>query len=60
MEHFLFSEESGQGLAEYAMLLVMMSIAAVLLVTIIGEKNKENFDINGIFDQHESLEYKDM
>lgn len=57
---FLFSEESGQGMLEYALLLVLLSIAAIMLVTIIGEKSKENFfiDINGVFDHHESPEWK--
>lgn len=61
MRSFLFCEESGQGLVEYALLLIMASITAVLIIVAIGKKNEQAFaDINGIFEQHESLEWKPM
>jgi Flp pilus assembly pilin Flp len=37
-------EERGQGLVEYALLLVLVSIAIVILLSVVGVDLKEMFD----------------
>jgi len=42
--------EDGQGMTEYAVILVLVSIIAIVLVTIIGHQTSNSFsDISGAF-----------
>ncbi|HAA38202.1 MAG TPA: Flp family type IVb pilin [Firmicutes bacterium] len=40
----LLSEESGQGMTEYALILALVSIAAIVALSPLGKKIKEIFE----------------
>ena len=49
----LIKEEEGQGLAEYALILVLISVAAIIAMTALGGKISEVFDeITGELQKH--------
>lgn len=41
----LLKDEEGQGLAEYSLILVLVSIAAIAIMIIIGENNKARMNV---------------
>lgn len=40
----LFREEEGQGLVEYALILVLIAVVVIAILTVLGGKVKEVFE----------------
>lgn len=43
----LFVDEEGQGLVEYALILVLIAIVVIAALTIVGDKSKNTFETIG-------------
>lgn len=44
MMNWLMSEESGQGMVEYGLILVLVSVVAIMTLTTVGDNLKQTFE----------------